>query len=84
MTPLCTQCDRIHDECHFCRALSWCMPHPQPFHEEKEKQEVDEARISPQHMAVHPKKRGSHQVEAQEVDERHEVDEKQEVKTTSQ
>ena len=32
MTPLCSRCDWAHGECHFCRGLSWCMPHPQQFH----------------------------------------------------
>ena len=25
-TPLCTECDRKYDECHFCRGLHWCRP----------------------------------------------------------
>ena len=25
-TPLCTDCDRKHDMCHFCRGLHWCTP----------------------------------------------------------
>ena len=32
MTPLCTRCDSIHDECHFCRDLPWCTPPTKPFH----------------------------------------------------
>ena len=27
-TPLCTRCDRTHDECHFCRGVKWCVPPP--------------------------------------------------------
>ena len=26
MTPLCTRCDRQHDECHFCRGELWVRP----------------------------------------------------------
>ena len=25
-TPLCTDCDRQHDQCHFCRNQVWCVP----------------------------------------------------------
>ena len=28
MTPLCTDCDRKHDACHFCRGADWCTPPP--------------------------------------------------------
>ena len=28
MTPLCTQCERRHGACHFCRKQHWCVPPP--------------------------------------------------------
>ena len=28
MTPLCASCDSMHNECHFCRGLQWCVPPP--------------------------------------------------------
>ena len=27
-TPLCTECDREHEACHFCRGLQWATPPP--------------------------------------------------------
>jgi len=27
-TPLCTDCDRVFEECHFCRRQHWCAPKP--------------------------------------------------------
>jgi hypothetical protein len=27
-TPLCTDCDREHAACHFCRGLQWVVPPP--------------------------------------------------------
>ena len=45
MTPLCTICDRIHDECHFCRDLPWCTPPTQPFHSQQREQETVQARL---------------------------------------
>ena len=26
MTPLCTNCEAKHLECHFCRRQLWCIP----------------------------------------------------------
>ena len=37
MTPLCTNCDKKHGACHFCRRLSWCTP--PPFNATKPKNE---------------------------------------------
>ena len=45
MTPLCTICDGIHDECHFCRDLPWCTPPTQPFHSQQREQETVQARL---------------------------------------
>ena len=27
-TPLCSDCDRTHGECHYCRREAWCTPGP--------------------------------------------------------
>ena len=28
LTPLCSDCDNEHDQCHFCRGQLWCTPPP--------------------------------------------------------
>ncbi len=35
MTPLCSNCDKKRDKCHFCTGESWCTPPPNGTRMEK-------------------------------------------------
>ena len=43
MTPLCSYCDNMHDECHFCRGLSWCTPAPWRTHDNSGSMDIHES-----------------------------------------
>ncbi|CAE7591356.1 unnamed protein product [Symbiodinium natans] len=39
-TPLCTQCDRVQEACHFCCGQAWCTP---PAHDGRRQSSATEA-----------------------------------------